>query len=57
LKNWFIAAHRLLRTASKPDRTEFLLLFKVCLLGVAILGAIGFVIRFIFALIGLLGII
>lgn len=57
MRNWLTSANRLLRSASKPDRTEFWLLFRVCLLGVVILGAIGFLIRFLFALVGLAGVI
>jgi len=30
-----------------------MLLLKICLLGVAILGAIGFLIRYVFAIVGL----
>jgi len=47
--------YRLLRLATKPGRTEFWLLLRVCVLGVVVVGVVGFVIRFVFALIGLVG--
>ncbi len=42
-----------LKTASKPGRSEFWLLLRICLLGIAVLGAVGFLIRYVFAIVGL----
>ncbi|MFQ5999127.1 MAG: protein translocase SEC61 complex subunit gamma [Candidatus Bathyarchaeia archaeon] len=55
IRGFFSSAYRLIRSATKPDREEFWLLFRVVLLGVVVVGAIGFVIRYVFALIGLTG--
>ena len=54
IRSWFTSANRLLRAASKPDRTEFWMLFRICILGIAVIGAVGFVIRYVFAMIGLI---
>ena len=53
LKHRLTAIANVLKTASKPGRSEFMLLLKICLLGVAILGAVGFLIRYVFAIVGL----
>ncbi len=55
LKSWFSSSYRMLRSATKPGKTEFMLLLRVCLLGVAVIGALGFLIRFVSAMISLLG--
>lgn len=39
---------RMLHVASKPGREEVTLLLKVCLLGVAIVGGLGFVVKVLF---------
>ncbi|MEM3736746.1 MAG: protein translocase SEC61 complex subunit gamma [Candidatus Bathyarchaeia archaeon] len=57
MKSWFTSASKLLRSASKPGIDEFWLLFRVCLIGIAVLGVLGFIIRLIFALIGLAGVV
>ena len=44
---------RVLKVSKKPDREEYLLLSKVTLLGLVVIGAIGFVIVLIGQLIGL----
>ncbi|MFQ5762832.1 MAG: protein translocase SEC61 complex subunit gamma [Candidatus Bathyarchaeia archaeon] len=53
IKAWLTSSNRLLKSASKPDFEQFWLLLRVCLLGLAVLGVIGFVIRLIFSLVGL----
>lgn len=55
LKTWLNPYIRLLKSATKPGRSEFWLLLRVCILGVLVVGVVGFVIRFIFALVGLAG--
>jgi len=52
LKSRLASTFRVLKSASKPGWSEFWLLFRVCLLGIAILGAVGFLIRYVFAIIG-----
>ena len=53
LKSFFKSASRLLKLATKPGRTELWLSIKICLLGTAAIGVIGFIIKLIsFALAG-----
>jgi protein translocase SEC61 complex gamma subunit len=47
------SAKRLFHVAQKPDWEETALLIKISLLGVGIVGGIGFVIRILFWLVGL----
>lgn len=47
LKSFFNACSRLLRLATKPGRSELWLSIKICLLGVAAVGGIGFLIKWI----------
>ncbi len=44
---------RVLKVARKPDKTEYLELAKISALGVAVIGAVGFIIYLIGSLIGL----
>lgn len=45
ITSFFSNAARLMRTISKPDWKTFWLSAKICFFGIAILGAIGFLIR------------
>ncbi|OLD08595.1 MAG: protein translocase SEC61 complex subunit gamma [Crenarchaeota archaeon 13_1_40CM_3_52_4] len=47
------SARRLFHVAQKPDWDETALLIKISLIGVGIVGGIGFVIRILFWLVGL----
>jgi len=47
------SARRLLRVAAKPGREELWLIVKVTLLGVAIVGVIGYIVRVLFWIVGL----
>jgi len=47
------SARRLFHVAQKPDWEETALLIKISLIGVGIVGGIGFVIRILFWLVGL----
>jgi protein translocase SEC61 complex gamma subunit len=47
LGSFFQSAARLLRTLSKPDWKTYSLSIKIVFVGVAVLGAIGFLIRLI----------
>lgn len=47
------STRRLFHVAQKPDRDEVFLLIKISLLGVGIIGGIGFVIRILFWIVGL----
>lgn len=44
---------RVLMVARKPDKDEFLASSKICVLGLFVIGAIGFMIYAIFVLTGL----
>ena len=50
LRSFFSSARRLMQLAKKPGREELWLSVKICLLGIAAVGAVGFIIKFISAL-------
>ena len=52
-RSFIQSARRLFHVAQKPDWEETALLIKISILGVAIVGGIGFVIRVLFWLVGL----
>lgn len=54
IRDFVESSRRLLRVTSRPDRTEIWLLVKISFLGVAIIGAVGFMIRILFLFVGLL---
>jgi protein transport protein SEC61 subunit gamma and related proteins len=47
------STRRLFHVAQKPSREEVMLLIKISLIGVGIIGGIGFVIRILFWVVGL----
>ncbi len=53
LGNFLQSARRLFHVAQKPDWQETKLNIKIILLGVAIVGGIGFVLRVLFWVVGL----
>ncbi|MFX0033414.1 MAG: protein translocase SEC61 complex subunit gamma [Candidatus Hodarchaeota archaeon] len=48
---FFRNAKRVLKVANKPGRKDYLLVFKVCIIGLVILGALSWVIQLIFTLV------
>jgi len=48
LRDFLRSCGRLLKRARKPTRSEVWLLIKICALGIAIVGFIGFVVRLVF---------
>ena len=53
ISNFIESARRVLHVASKPTRKELSLLTKVTLLGVVIVGVIGFIVKVLFWIVGL----
>lgn len=53
VRSFMQSTRRLFHVAQKPDRDEVMLLIKITLIGVGIVGMIGFIIRVLFWLIGL----
>ncbi len=49
LRSFLKSCSRLLRLAKKPGRSELWLSIRICLLGILVIGVIGFVIKFIAA--------
>lgn len=47
LKSFLKSASRLLRLATKPGISELWLSIKICLLGTAAIGGVGFIIKLI----------
>ncbi len=43
---------RILQVARKPDRDEFVMSSKICVLGIIVIGVIGFVMFLAFAFLG-----
>jgi len=51
----FIASvRRLLHVTTRPTRTELWLMVKICFLGIAVVGGLGYVVRMLFLFVGLL---
>jgi protein translocase SEC61 complex gamma subunit len=48
------SAKRLLLVTTKPSRDEVSLMVKICFLGIAIVGSMGFIIRVLFLFLNLL---
>ena len=49
VRSFFSSAAKMLKLAKKPGRDEIWLSVKICVLGVAAIGAIGFLVKFISA--------
>ena len=49
VRSFFSSAAKMLKLAKKPGRDEVWLSVKICVLGVAAIGAIGFLVKFISA--------
>jgi protein translocase SEC61 complex gamma subunit len=47
IRSFLSSARRLLRLATKPGRSELWLSIKICFLGTALIGVIGFIIKLI----------
>ncbi|MFX1375541.1 MAG: protein translocase SEC61 complex subunit gamma [Promethearchaeota archaeon] len=50
---FFQNAKRILKIANKPNRKDYFLVFKICAIGILVLGALSFVIQLIFSVVGL----
>ncbi len=48
---FFQNTKRIIKIANKPDRKEYLLIFKICAIGLGVLGALSFVIQLIWTII------
>ena len=48
---FFQNTKRIIKIANKPDRKEYFLVFKICAVGLLVLGAISYVIQLIWTLI------
>ncbi len=53
VRTFMASTRRLIHVAQKPAREEVMLLIKISLLGVGIIGGIGFVVRILFWVVGL----
>ena len=52
LRSFLSSCSRLLKMARKPSRSELWLSLKICFIGIAAVGGIGFIISFIALLLG-----
>ncbi len=48
---FFQNTKRIMKVANKPDRKEYLLVFKICAIGLLVLGAISYVIQLLWTVI------
>ncbi len=53
ISNFFESARRVLHVASKPTRAELYLVVRISLLGIAIMGVVGFIVKVLFWIVGL----
>ena len=51
LVTFFQNSRRILKIASKPKRKEYFLVFKICIIGLVLLGAVSYVIQLILSII------
>ena len=49
LTTFFQNAKRIIKIANKPKRKDYMLVFKICAIGIVILGALSYVIQLIFS--------
>ncbi len=48
---FFQNTRRIIKIANKPSRKDYFLVFKICAIGILILGALSYVIQLIFTLV------
>ena len=48
---FFQNSRRIIKIANKPGRKDYLLVFKICAIGILILGVLSYVIQLIFTLV------
>jgi len=48
---FFQNTKRIVKIANKPDRKEYFTIFKICAIGLALLGVVSYVIQLIFTVI------
>ena len=53
LATFFQNTRRIIKIANKPSRKDYFLVFKICAIGIVILGALSYVIQLIFSVIPL----
>ena len=53
LATFFQNTRRIIKIASKPSRKDYFLVFKICAIGIVILGALSYVIQLIFSMLPL----
>ncbi|MFX1391520.1 MAG: protein translocase SEC61 complex subunit gamma [Promethearchaeota archaeon] len=49
LTNFFQNSRRIIKIASKPKRKDYFLVFKICGIGILVLGVLSYIIQVIFA--------
>jgi protein translocase SEC61 complex gamma subunit len=49
LVKFFQNSRRIIKIASKPKRKDYFLVFKICIIGILILGAVSYIIQLIFS--------
>lgn len=49
IQSFIRGVKRIIKIANKPDREEYFLVFKICAIGLTVLGALSYVIQLIFS--------
>ena len=52
INEFYSDTKRVLKIANKPDRKEYFMTFKICAIGLVILGALIYVLQLIFSVVG-----
>ena len=50
LVRFFQNSRRIIKIANKPKRKDYFLVFKICAIGIVLLGAVSYVIQLIFSM-------
>ncbi|MFX1365090.1 MAG: protein translocase SEC61 complex subunit gamma [Promethearchaeota archaeon] len=51
---FFRNSRRIMKVASKPKRKDYFLVFKICIIGILVLGVVSYVIQSIFSVLDFL---
>ncbi len=51
LVKFFQNSKRIIKIANKPKRKDYLLVFKICTIGILILGALSYILQLIFSVV------
>ncbi len=53
IATFFQNTNRIMKVANKPSRKDYFLVFKICAIGIVLLGAVSYVLQLIFSIVPL----